>query len=138
VKLQLKEHDKTKTLVFSGDLGNPTAPLLRAPEILTKADILLFESTYGDRDHQPLANTLTELRQTLNDAEQSGDNVIMPIRVNCYNGSIILVPKHQLYLIHGEKMRPYLCKLVFTATAGMPIFQKLVSRSSINHFNLTQ
>jgi metallo-beta-lactamase family protein len=78
MQLQLKEHDKTKTLVFSGDLGNPNAPLLRDPEILTKADILMLKSTYGGRDHQPLANTLTELRQTLNDAAQSGGNMIMP------------------------------------------------------------
>lgn len=78
VQLQINEQDKVKTLVFSGDLGNPNAPLLRDPEILTNADVLLLESTYGDRDHQPLANTLTELRQALTEAAKTGGNVIMP------------------------------------------------------------
>jgi len=41
-----------KTVVFSGDLGNPPAPLLPAPDFLTKADYVLVESAYGDRNHE--------------------------------------------------------------------------------------
>lgn len=78
VQLHIQEQGRVKTLVFSGDLGNPNAPLLRDPAIIIKADILLLESTYGDRDHQPLDTTLKELRQTLHDAAQSGGNVIIP------------------------------------------------------------
>jgi metallo-beta-lactamase family protein len=78
VQLRINEQERVKTLVFSGDLGNPNSPLLRDPEILTNADVLLLESTYGDRDHQPLANTLTELSQALTEAAETGGNVIMP------------------------------------------------------------
>jgi metallo-beta-lactamase family protein len=78
VRLLVKDGEKTKTVVFSGDLGNPNAPLLRDPEILTAADVLLLESTYGDRDHKPLEHTLVELRDTLAEAAQSGGNVIIP------------------------------------------------------------
>ncbi|MDD2660323.1 MAG: MBL fold metallo-hydrolase [Methylococcales bacterium] len=78
VRLRIKNHDETKTLVFSGDLGNPKSPLLRDPAILTEADVLLLESTYGDRDHKPLENTLDELRETLEEAGKSGGNVIIP------------------------------------------------------------
>ncbi len=78
VRLRIKDHDETKTLVFSGDLGNPESPLLRDPAILTEADVLLLESTYGDRDHKPLSNTLDELRDSLQDAAHSGGNVIIP------------------------------------------------------------
>lgn len=78
VRLRIKDKDKTKTLVFSGDLGNPNAPLLRDPTILTEADVLLLESTYGDRDHKPLADTLVELREALAEAAASGGNVIIP------------------------------------------------------------
>lgn len=78
VELTIKAKSETKTLVFSGDLGNPRSPLLRDAEIITKADVLLLESTYGDRDHKPLENTLVELRETLADADASGGNVIMP------------------------------------------------------------
>jgi metallo-beta-lactamase family protein len=78
VRLRIKDHDKVKTLVFSGDLGNPNSPLLRDPTVLTEADVLLLESTYGNRDHKPLENTLDELRETLAEAAQSGGNVIIP------------------------------------------------------------
>ncbi|MDD1629216.1 MAG: MBL fold metallo-hydrolase [Methylococcaceae bacterium] len=78
VRLRIKDHDEVKTLVFSGDLGNPNSPLLRDPTVLTEADVLLLESTYGDRDHKPLENTLDELRETLAEAAESGGNVIIP------------------------------------------------------------
>lgn len=78
VRLVIQDGDKSKTLVFSGDLGNPNSPLLRDPEVITTADVLLLESTYGDRDHKPLENTLVELREALAEAAQSGGNVIIP------------------------------------------------------------
>ncbi|NBV75653.1 MAG: MBL fold metallo-hydrolase [Methylococcaceae bacterium] len=78
VKLRLTENNQDKVLVFSGDLGNPNSALLRDPAILTEADVLLLESTYGDRDHKPLENTLHELREALAEAAHSGGNVIIP------------------------------------------------------------
>jgi metallo-beta-lactamase family protein len=78
VRLCIKDHDETKTLVFSGDLGNPESPLLRDPSVLTDADVLLLESTYGNRDHKPLPDTLDELRTALEEAANSGGNVIIP------------------------------------------------------------
>ena len=78
VRLLINDQDNIKTLVFSGDLGNPNSPLLRDPSILVEADILLLESTYGDRDHKPLENTLDELRETLAEAAKSEGNVVIP------------------------------------------------------------
>lgn len=78
VRLRINEKDKTKTLVFSGDLGNLNSPLMRDPTVFTEADVLLLESTYGDRDHKPLENTLEELRAALAEASESGGNVIIP------------------------------------------------------------
>ncbi len=78
VRLVIQDGEKSKTLVFSGDLGNPNSPLLRDPEIITQADVLLLESTYGDRDHKPLDSTLVELREALAEAAETGGNVIIP------------------------------------------------------------
>ena len=78
VKIIINDDGKAKTLVFSGDLGNPKSPLLRDAEKILEADVLLLESTYGDRDHKPLDNTLEELKDILADAEASGGNVIIP------------------------------------------------------------
>lgn len=78
VELKFKNKGNTKTLVFSGDLGNSTSPLLRDPAIVQSADLLLLESTYGDRDHRPASETKDELRQALAQAFKDGGNVYIP------------------------------------------------------------
>jgi metallo-beta-lactamase family protein len=78
VKLTLCESQKTRTLVFSGDLGNRYSPLMRDPEALARADVLLLESTYGDRDHRSLEDTVAEFREVLREAGAQGGNVLIP------------------------------------------------------------
>jgi metallo-beta-lactamase family protein len=66
-------------LVFSGDLGQPGRPVVEDPTPITEADVLLVESTYGDRNHKNLAQTLDEFAFALNDtlASKKG-NVVIP------------------------------------------------------------
>ncbi len=78
VELWFDDKGDTRKLVFSGDLGNSQAPLMRDPAIITEADLLLLESTYGNRDHQPLEQTLNEFRGALDEAAESGGNVLIP------------------------------------------------------------
>ena len=78
VELSLVAGNRASTLVLSGDLGNRYSPLLRDPESLHHADTLLLESTYGDRDHRSLPETLDELRNILHEAHQTGGNVLIP------------------------------------------------------------
>lgn len=78
VELWFDDKGETRKLVFSGDLGNSHAPLMRDPAIITEADLLLLESTYGNRDHQPLEQTLDEFRAALDAAAASGGNVLIP------------------------------------------------------------
>ncbi len=78
VELFIGAGGPARKLVFSGDLGNSCAALLRDPERLREADVLLLESTYGDRDHRPLDATLEEFEDTFNQAKQSGGNVLIP------------------------------------------------------------
>ncbi|MGE5130964.1 MAG: MBL fold metallo-hydrolase, partial [Sphingomonadaceae bacterium] len=54
-------------LVFSGDLGQPGHPIVRDPATVAEADVLLVESTYGDRNHKNLAQTLDEFAYALDD-----------------------------------------------------------------------
>ncbi len=68
----------TRRLVISGDLGNHCSPLMKDPEPIQDADVVLMESTYGDRDHKPLADTLDEFDQILHAASDNGGNVIIP------------------------------------------------------------
>ncbi|HEY7377963.1 MAG TPA: MBL fold metallo-hydrolase [Steroidobacteraceae bacterium] len=68
VELWLEEAARTRKVVVSGDLGQPGRPIVRDPSFIAEADVLLLESTYGNRDHKPLAQTLDELVQILEHA----------------------------------------------------------------------
>lgn len=78
VELAFTEAGVSRSLVFSGDLGNSSAALLKDPETLSQADVLLLESTYGDRDHRPMAETLQEFEQIITDASKNGGNILIP------------------------------------------------------------
>ena len=67
-----------KKLVFSGDLGPKETPILRDPETVRDADLVLMESTYGDRNHRDRAETISELGGILERAWNDGGNVLIP------------------------------------------------------------
>lgn len=78
VELHIEDHHLQRHLVFSGDLGNTCSPLMRDPAILQDADLLMLESTYGDRDHRSSEETLDELAAILQAAHRDGGNVLIP------------------------------------------------------------
>lgn len=78
VELWLHGEKLPRKLVFSGDLGNSCAPLMKDPAEVGDADVLLLESTYGDRNHRNIEDTLTEFTDVLVEASQSGGNILMP------------------------------------------------------------
>jgi len=67
-----------RTLVFSGDLGMRGAPILRDPEPVRTADLLLMESTYGNRNHRDRQATVEELGEILHTTWRDGGNVLIP------------------------------------------------------------
>lgn len=69
---------QARKLVFSGDLGVRAAPILRDPTLLEDADLVLLESTYGDRLHRGRGATVTELGEIFRDAWETGGNVLIP------------------------------------------------------------
>ena len=98
-----------RTIVFSGDLGQPGRPIMNNPAAVRQADVLLVESTYGNREHKSLAQTLDELAYALNDTLRSRrGNVVIPsfavgrtqevihlVSQLCREGR---VPPHDLYV----------------------------------------
>ena len=67
-----------RKLVFSGDLGPKGTPILRDPESIDQADMVLMESTYGDRNHRDRAETIRELGGILDEAWREKGNVLIP------------------------------------------------------------
>lgn len=78
IELQVQQHGKRRTLVFSGDLGPDGAPIMRDPTPMHEADLVLMESTYGDRNHRSRAETIAELGGILRRAHEDGGNVLIP------------------------------------------------------------
>jgi metallo-beta-lactamase family protein len=65
-------------VVFSGDLGAPYSPLLPAPQSPYRADQLVLESTYGDRNHENRATRRQKLQQSLEHALSDSGTVLIP------------------------------------------------------------
>lgn len=76
IEVWVTEQERVIKLVFSGDLGQPGRPILRDPTPVRHADVLVIESTYGDRMHKELGPTLDEFVNAINDTCKG--NVIIP------------------------------------------------------------
>lgn len=67
-----------RSMLFTGDVGMRGTPILRDPAPAPRTDLILMESTYGDRNHKDRAATVAELGQILAAARADGGNVIIP------------------------------------------------------------
>jgi metallo-beta-lactamase family protein len=78
VMLEIEDKGARKTVVFSGDIGPKGAPLLRDPVTFDHADVVFLESTYGDRDHRPMDDSIDELARIMNEARTPKGKVLIP------------------------------------------------------------
>ena len=78
IRLTLTEGGQTKTIVFSGDIGNVDQPIIRDPQFFTGADYVVMESTYGDRNHTEVWSYTGELAQIIDETLGKGGNVVIP------------------------------------------------------------
>ena len=78
VELVLEEEGVRRRLVFSGDLGHRGAPILRDPVTLRDADLVLLESTYGDRLHRSWDETYREIQEVMAEAGSARGNILIP------------------------------------------------------------
>ncbi len=77
IELFITENGNTKKIVFSGDIGNKNQPIIKDPTYIDEADIVLTESTYGDRLHDS-RNIREQLEEVLTRAIAAGGNVVIP------------------------------------------------------------
>jgi metallo-beta-lactamase family protein len=78
VELRATEGGATRTVVHSGDLGHRGAPILRDPAPVRRADLVLLESTYGDRNHRSWDDTWRELGEVFATAARDQGNILIP------------------------------------------------------------
>lgn len=78
VEVWLTQGEVERKLVFSGDLGQHDAAILRDPTPIDQADLVLMESTYGGRVHRDRRHTVTEIGEIISEAQHHKGNILVP------------------------------------------------------------
>ena len=138
IRLELSERDRTRTLLFSGDIGPDDRPLLSGPQVPEDADVVVMETTYGDRDHRPLDASVDEFLDAVKAAHDRGGNVVIPtfaleraqeliwfLREGIETGRLdaglqvfldspMAISATRVFARHPEAMRPELARMIET------------------------
>jgi metallo-beta-lactamase family protein len=77
-QLDVDDGDRKRRVVFTGDLGRKKIPILKDPELVDGAEVLVTESTYGDRLHKPIGAMEDELAAVLKRTHERGGKVVIP------------------------------------------------------------
>lgn len=78
MEIVVETNGKSRLVVFTGDLGRASLPILRDPETIARADVLIMESTYGDRLHGDATDADALLTETVSRVEARGGKIIVP------------------------------------------------------------
>jgi len=77
IKVEVSQGGEKRTIIFSGDVGRWDRPILRDPNVFSKTDYIVVESTYGNRVHAP-ADISDSLADIVNSTYKAGGNIIVP------------------------------------------------------------
>jgi len=78
VRLKIEQNGEQRIILFSGDIGRWSKPMLNDPTLFDEADYVVVESTYGDRLLEPLEDTAEEFAEIINATANKGGNIIIP------------------------------------------------------------
>ncbi len=122
VEMWLSEPEQTIKMVFSGDLGRKHQPIIKDPQVIEEAEVLLVESTYGDRTHKSQEETIREFQLILETAFKDRGKIIIP-------AFAVGRTQEVLYILHDLNRKGQLPPMpVYVdsplATAATEIFRK--------------
>ncbi len=115
-ELRIMEEGKEWKLVFSGDLGNTGIPLMRDPTVLEGADLLMMETTYGDRLHDQKIDKVDKFVSLVNETIRAGGNVVIPSFAVGRTQEILYEINRQVALANGSASARKSEHLVFLQT----------------------
>ncbi len=78
LELTVREGGETRTVIFSGDIGEWDKPIIRDPSVFERADYVVMESTYGGRNHGDDRPVEDQLSDVINETVERGGNIIIP------------------------------------------------------------
>jgi metallo-beta-lactamase family protein len=108
LRVEAQKDVPARTLIFSGDLGRTGAPILRDPTIITSADYVLVESTYGGRTHEPEEESLSALAQAVNDVVAQQGVLLIPSFAIGRTQEVVWALEHLLDAGRIPKIKLYL------------------------------
>ncbi|MCX6002563.1 MAG: MBL fold metallo-hydrolase, partial [Chloroflexi bacterium] len=76
--LNIEDSGRRLSVCFTGDLGRNNMPIIRDPYVVTDSDVLIIESTYGDRLHADINNVMDKLARVINETVTAGGKLIVP------------------------------------------------------------
>ena len=97
IEIDYRDEQGDKSLVFSGDLGNKLDLAMPSPDPVRKASALYIESTYGDRNHRELQDSIIEFKQAIQEALDMDGTVLIPSFAIERTQEVLLLLK-QMYL----------------------------------------
>ncbi len=120
--IEAAEGEKKLTIGFSGDLGRSALPILRDPEKMPPVDILICESTYGNRNHEDIAHAQDKLLDVIVRTAKRGGKIIIPAFSLERTQEII----YDLHILWDEKRLPDIPVIVDSplASAVTEVFMK--------------
>ena len=104
IQLIVDDGGKQQCVVFSGDLGPKNAPILKDYEPFRQADMVFLESTYGDRDHQPLADTINEFTDIVKAAVAARGKILVPTFA-VTRAQLLMLLLSQMF--RSQRVRPF-------------------------------
>lgn len=78
IVMEIKENGTTRMIGFSGDLGRSTLPIIRDPAQMPPVELLICESTYGNRNHEDLETAKHRLKEVIDDTSRRGGKLLIP------------------------------------------------------------
>lgn len=141
LELWAQDSEVEKKFVFSGDIGRKDNPIIKDPAYLTEADYVVMESTYGNRLHRGMSETIDELVDAIKVTFKRGGNVIIPSfavgrtqdiiyvlnrlvregrlhNINVYIDSPLAEEATKTYLAHPECFDEEAAKILSTQASG--------------------
>jgi metallo-beta-lactamase family protein len=78
IEIVFQDENRSRNIIFSGDIGQWNKPLLNDPSVFDRADYVVMESTYGDRNHDNPQDIEDKLCKVVNDTVTAGGNLLIP------------------------------------------------------------
>ncbi|MHC4571616.1 MAG: MBL fold metallo-hydrolase RNA specificity domain-containing protein [Planctomycetota bacterium] len=78
IRAKVRQNGQERIILFSGDIGRPDRPIVCDPTVFDKADYVLIESTYGNRNHEDTKDVKEMIGDVINSTKKAGGNIIVP------------------------------------------------------------